>query len=163
MTTTEDGLPRRARARDDRGMKTYGQYCPIARASEVLSERWTVIILRNLLNGATTFTEIAEDAPGISSTLLSSRLRALQRIGLVDIAPKPNGHGCVYRLTDACRDLHQVLVTMGSGPSDGWISARGTSIRPPCPTRGSGTTWPPSTSPHTGSSSASIFPTNRAR
>jgi DNA-binding HxlR family transcriptional regulator len=53
-------------------MKTYGQYCPIARASEVLAERWTPIILRDLLLGATTFSEIAAGAPGMSRTLLTT-------------------------------------------------------------------------------------------
>jgi hypothetical protein len=49
-------------------MKTYGQYCPIAQASEVLAERWTPIILRNLLLGSTAFSEIAAGAPGLSRT-----------------------------------------------------------------------------------------------
>jgi len=53
-------------------MRTYGQYCPIARASEVLAERWTPIILRNLLLGSTTFSEIAAGAPGLSRTLLTT-------------------------------------------------------------------------------------------
>jgi hypothetical protein len=57
-------------------MKTYGQYCPIARASEVLAERWTPIILRNLLLGSTTFSEITAGAPGISRTLLTTRLHS---------------------------------------------------------------------------------------
>ncbi len=61
--------------RDTRCVRTYGQYCPIARASEVLAERWTPIIVRDLLNGSTTFTELAEGAPGLSRTLLASRLR----------------------------------------------------------------------------------------
>ena len=48
-------------------MRTYGQYCPIARASELLDERWTIIILRNIvLVGCRTFNEIAEGAPGLS-------------------------------------------------------------------------------------------------
>ncbi len=58
-------------------MKTYGQYCPIARASELLGERWSTIILRNILVGCQTFNEIAEGAPGLSRGLLSKRLRNL--------------------------------------------------------------------------------------
>lgn len=82
-------------------MRTYGQYCPIARASEVLAERWTPIILRNLNLGCRTFTEIAAGAPGLSRALLSKRLKELELAGLVEISPKPNSHGSVYQPT--CR------------------------------------------------------------
>ena len=64
-------------------MRNYGQYCPIARASAVFAERWTPIILRNLLNGCTTFTDIADGAPGIPKSLLRGRLRELERVGVV--------------------------------------------------------------------------------
>jgi HxlR-like helix-turn-helix len=63
-------------------MRSYGQYCPIARASEVLAERWSPIILRNLLLGSTTFSEIAAGAPRLSRTLLTTRLRELERLPL---------------------------------------------------------------------------------
>ena len=58
-------------------MRTYGQYCPIARASELLAERWSIVILRNILIGCRTFNEIADGAPGLSRGLLSKRLRDL--------------------------------------------------------------------------------------
>ena len=51
-------------------MRTYGQYCPLARASELLAERWTLIIVRNLLAGYRTFGELLDGAPGISRALL---------------------------------------------------------------------------------------------
>ena len=54
-------------------MKSYGQYCPIARASELFAERWTPIIVRNLLAGCRTFTEIRAGAPGIPKALLPDR------------------------------------------------------------------------------------------
>ena len=95
-------------------MKTYGQYCPIARASEVLAERWTPIILRNLLLGSTTFSQIAAGAPGLSRTLLTTRLRDLQRVGVVQTVPNPNGHGFRYHLTDAGADLAQVMKALGT-------------------------------------------------
>ncbi len=94
-------------------MRTYGQYCPIARATEVLAERWTPIIIRNLLNGSTTFTEILEDAPGISRTLLTGRLRELEKAGVVEIRPNPSGNGSVYHLTEAGEDLQDVIVSIG--------------------------------------------------
>lgn len=58
-------------------MRNYGQYCPIARGSEVVAERWTPIILSNLLTGCHTFNEIAAGAPGLSLELLTRRLREL--------------------------------------------------------------------------------------
>ena len=94
-------------------MRSYRQYCPIARASEVLAERWTPIIVRNLLSGATTFTTLVEAAPGISRTLLALRLRELERAGIVEITTQPNGRGHDYRPTAAGRDLGAVLMAMG--------------------------------------------------
>ena len=95
-------------------MRSYGQYCPIARASEILAERWTPIILRNLMNGCTTFTDIAEGAPGISRSLLTTRLRELERVGVVWSEPNPGGRGSAYHLTEAGRDLEGVLHVLGT-------------------------------------------------
>jgi DNA-binding HxlR family transcriptional regulator len=95
-------------------MRTYGQYCPIARASEVLAERWTPIILRNLLLGSTTFSEIAAGAPGLSRTLLTTRLRELERAGVVRATPNPNGRGFRYHLTEAGQDLAAVMQALGT-------------------------------------------------
>jgi DNA-binding HxlR family transcriptional regulator len=65
-------------------VRTYGQYCPIARASELLAERWSFIILRNIvLIGCRTFNEIADGAPELSRGLLSKRLRDLERAGVL--------------------------------------------------------------------------------
>ena len=95
-------------------MRTYGQYCPIARASEILAERWTPIILRNLLNGSSTFTEIAEGAPGLSRTLLTTRLRELERAGVVVTTPNPAGRGSLYHPSESGRDLAAVMAAMGT-------------------------------------------------
>jgi DNA-binding HxlR family transcriptional regulator len=100
-------------------MKTYGQYCPIARGSEVLAERWTPIILRNLLLGCRTFNEIASGAPGLSRALLTKRLHELERAGVIAIRPKPDGHGSIYEPTRAGRDLQIVLSALG-GWADKW-------------------------------------------
>ena len=93
-------------------MRTYGQYCPIARASEVLAERWTPVILRNLLIGCRTYTEISAGAPGLSRTLLTQRLRHLERTGIVEVHPKPKGRGVIYELTEAGRDLWDVVMAL---------------------------------------------------
>ena len=81
------------------GMRNYGQFCPVARASEVLGERWTIIIVRNLLVGCHTFNGIAEGAPGLSRALLTKRLQELRRAGVIDVVPKPGGRGSLYQLT----------------------------------------------------------------
>lgn len=95
-------------------MRTYGQYCPVARASEVLAERWTPLILRDMLQGATTFSEIAAGSPGISRTTLASRLRELQRAGVVQTTPNPAGRGSRYHLTEAGNDLGTVMTALGA-------------------------------------------------
>ena len=85
-------------------MRTYGQYCPIARASEILAERWTLLVLRNLMFGADTFTAIARGVPSMSRSMLATRLRELERAGLIVKVPKQR-----YELTEAGRDLAGVL------------------------------------------------------
>ena len=82
-------------------MRTYGQYCPIARGAEVFAERWTPLIVRNLHLGCGNFSEILEGAPGLSRTLLSQRLKQLERLGVVELVPKPDGRGHRYELTSA--------------------------------------------------------------
>jgi DNA-binding HxlR family transcriptional regulator len=101
-------------------MKTYGQFCPIARASEILAERWTPIILRNLFLGCTTFNEIAAGAPLLSRALLTKRLHELERVGVIEISPKADGHGSVYEPTQAGWELQDVLHAMG-GWADKWM------------------------------------------
>lgn len=94
-------------------MKTYGQYCPIARTSEVLAERWTPIIIRNLLAGCTTFTELRAGAPGIPKALLANRLAILEKMSIVAASPNPRGKGSVYSLTERGRELERVTTAMG--------------------------------------------------
>ena len=77
-------------------MRTYGQYCPIARGAEIFAERWTPLIIRNLHLGCGSFTEILEGAPGLSRTLLSQRLEQLEQLGVVKSTPKTDGRGHHY-------------------------------------------------------------------
>ncbi len=94
-------------------MRTYGQYCPIARASELLAERWTLIIVRNIvLVGCRTFNEIADGAPGLSRGLLSKRLRELEHAGVIEIRAKPDGPGSTYEPTQAGRELAEVMLAL---------------------------------------------------
>ena len=94
-------------------VRTYGQYCPIARGAEIFAERWTPLIIRNLYLGCGNFSEILEGAPGLSRTLLSERLKQLERLGVVKSAPKPDGRGHHYELTSAGRDLFKVCASLG--------------------------------------------------
>ena len=94
-------------------VRTYGQYCPIARGAEIFAERWTPIIIRNLHLGCGSFSEILEGAPGLSRTLLSQRLRQLERLGIVESAPKIDGRGHHYQLTAAGHGLFAVCRSLG--------------------------------------------------
>lgn len=94
-------------------MRTYGQYCPIARGAEIFAERWTPLIIRNLYLGCTSFGEILEGAPRLSRTLLSQRLRQLEVLGVVESSAKSEGRGCHYKLTSSGRELFLVCQTLG--------------------------------------------------
>ena len=99
--------------RDTGSVRTYGQYCPIARGAEIFAERWTPLIVRNLYLGCENFSEILEGAPGLSGTMLSQRLRQLERLGVVESAPKPHGRGQHYKLTPSGYELFAVCRTLG--------------------------------------------------
>ncbi len=90
-------------------MGTYRQYCPIARASEILAERWNPLIVRNLMFGADTFSSIAGGVPTMSRSMLSKRLDELERAGLIRSRRKPGTRGHLYELTEAGADLAGVL------------------------------------------------------
>jgi DNA-binding HxlR family transcriptional regulator len=94
-------------------VRTYGQYCPIARGAEIFAERWTPLIIRNLHLGCGSFSEILAGAPGLSRTLLSQRLKQLQRLGVVESARKPDGRGHRYQLTSAGHELFAVCESLG--------------------------------------------------
>lgn len=86
----------------------YGQYCPVTRAVEVLAERWTLLIVRDLLVGCTRFNDLARGNPGLSRSLLSKRLRQLERAGVVAHV------GDQYVLTPAGEDLRPVVFGLGA-------------------------------------------------
>ncbi|MHC1562653.1 winged helix-turn-helix transcriptional regulator [Actinomycetospora sp. C-140] len=94
-------------------MRTYGQFCPIARTSELFAERWTPLIVRNLLAGCRTFTDIRQGAPGIPTALLAQRLTTLERHGIITSEPAPSGRGRCYDLTEKGRELKAVTDAMG--------------------------------------------------
>ena len=95
-------------------VKRYNQYCPIVRASEIVAERWMPVVLRNILLGCRTFTQIARGAPGISRTLLVQRLKELERFGIIERVPNPAGRGFLYEPTRAGLEFWDVCEALGT-------------------------------------------------
>ncbi len=94
-------------------MGTYRQYCPIARASEIMAERWTPLLVRNVMLGAHTFNDIARGVPAMSRSMVTKRLAELEHAGVIRSQPKQHGRGSTYRLTDAGADLAAVIQSLG--------------------------------------------------
>lgn len=94
-------------------MTDYAQYCPVALASSVIAERWTPLIIRELVLGARRFNEIDRGLPGISRSLLKQRLDHLERKGVVVRVELKHGRGHEYQLTPAGRDLEGVIIAVG--------------------------------------------------
>ncbi|TMK33277.1 MAG: helix-turn-helix transcriptional regulator, partial [Actinobacteria bacterium] len=79
----------------------YGQFCPVSRGAEVFAERWTPLILRELLNGSDRFSELQLGLPRISRNLLTQRLASLASAGVIERRPAERGRGFSYHLTSA--------------------------------------------------------------
>jgi DNA-binding HxlR family transcriptional regulator len=94
-------------------MRGYAQYCPIAKGSEILGDRWTLLIVREMLGGAMGFNELQRGLPGISRSVLTDRLRSLERAEIVERRTGPKGRTLEYRLTPAGRDLEPVVQAIG--------------------------------------------------
>jgi DNA-binding HxlR family transcriptional regulator len=94
-------------------MRSYAQYCPVAKATEILGDRWTLLILREMLGGASGFNELQRGLPGISRSVLTDRMRALERAEVIERRTGPKGRTLEYRLTPAGRDLQLVVQALG--------------------------------------------------
>lgn len=92
-------------------MAGYGQFCPIAKTMEILDERWTVLIVRELLCGSRHFNDLRRGVPKMSPALLSKRLRQLERAGIV--AREPDGNRARYELTPGGRELGPIVMALG--------------------------------------------------
>lgn len=88
------------------------EYCPVSIGARLVGDRWSLLIVRELLVGATRFNEIQRGLPGVSRSLLSGRLRSLERQGLVE--HQTDTATGSYRLTKAGEDLRPVIVALGS-------------------------------------------------
>ena len=92
----------------------YRQFCPVALASETLTQRWMLLVLRELCAGATRFSDIRRGVPGITATLLKQRLDTLERAGVVE-RPRTRGREKpAYKLTRAGEELKPVLAGIGT-------------------------------------------------
>src|SRR5207253_6396119 len=93
--------------------RSYGQYCALARAFDVVGERWTPLLLRELAMGPRRFADLLEGLPGLGPSLLVQRLRELEVEGVVAKAylPPPAARH-VYELTDEGRELAEALVPL---------------------------------------------------
>ncbi len=94
-------------------MKSYGQFCPIAKAAELFCERWTALILRDLVLGSTRFSELQRGVPLMSPTLLSRRLKQLEAEGVVERRPAATGRGSTYHLTPAGAEFAPLIEALG--------------------------------------------------
>ncbi len=93
-------------------MRTYGQFCPVAKAAELFCERWTPLVIRDLAAGATRFSELQRGVPLMSPTLLSRRLKALVAEGVVE--RRPAGRGSTYHLTPAGAEFVPLVEGLGA-------------------------------------------------
>jgi DNA-binding HxlR family transcriptional regulator len=92
-------------------MKKYGSFCPIAKAAEILTERWTLLVLRDMLQGSRQFTDLRRGVPLMSPTLLSKRLQTLEEAGLV--ARRASGAHWEYHPTPAAVELAAIIESIG--------------------------------------------------
>ena len=91
---------------------SYHQFCPVAKAMELLDERWTMLVIRELLLGSRHFNDIRRGVPKMSPSLLSKRLRDLTRAGIVE--RRDEGREVVYGLTAAGMELAPVVDKLGA-------------------------------------------------
>lgn len=93
--------------------RDFGQYCGLARALELVGERWTLLIIRELLARPSRYTDLLDDLPGIPTNVLATRLKELEEAGIAErrIAPAPQ-RGIVYALTEAGRGLQGAVIAL---------------------------------------------------
>lgn len=94
--------------------REYGQFCGLARALEMVGERWTLLIVRNLLSGPQRYGDLRKGLPAIPTNILAARLKGLEEAGLASRRALPHPErAVVYELTDYGRDLEPALIALG--------------------------------------------------
>jgi len=102
-------------------MLGYGQFCTVARGAEIFGERWTPLVIRELMCGSTRFNDLRRGLPRISATLLAQRLRSLEKLGVVRRVQ--SAHGPEYHLTAAGEDLKPIVLALGHWGAR-WVGSR---------------------------------------
>ena len=102
-------------------MTDYGQFCTVARGAEIFGERWTPLVVRELLCGSTRFNDLRRGLPRMSATLLTQRLRKLEEVGVVRRVR--SDAGWEYRLTPAGEELRPIVLQIGHWGAC-WIGSR---------------------------------------
>jgi len=102
-------------------MTDYGQFCTVARGAEIFGERWTPLVVRELLCGSTRFNDLRRGLPRMSATLLVQRLRKLEEVGVVRRVR--SGESWEYRLTPAGEELRPIVLQIGHWGAR-WIGSR---------------------------------------
>jgi DNA-binding HxlR family transcriptional regulator len=100
----------------------YGQFCPVSMASEVLCSRWTTLVVRELLCGSTRFNELRRGVPKMSPTLLSKRLKELERAGVITVT-RSSGGTSEYRLSQSGEELRPLIMGLGIW-AQRWMESR---------------------------------------
>ena len=93
-------------------MKKFGQFCPLAQAAQLLCERWTLLVVRELIAGSTRFNDLQRGVPLMSPTLLSARLKQLTAAGVVEKTGEKGRHS--YQLTQAGEELAPIVKALGA-------------------------------------------------
>ena len=91
----------------------YGQFCPVAKASEILTTRWTPLIMRELISGSHRFNEIHRGVPLMSRALLSKRLKDLEKMNVIERVQTKKSDSAEYHLTVSGKELRPIIVAMG--------------------------------------------------
>lgn len=92
---------------------SYGQFCPVARAAEIVATRWTPVLLRELIAGSTKFNDLRNGVPLMSPSLLSKRLNELEEVGVIIKKKAPKGRGWEYFITESGKELGPMIETLG--------------------------------------------------
>jgi len=106
-------LPGPRAVRTLEAMKTYGQFCPVAKAAEIFAERWTPLVLRELVCGSHRFSHLHRGVPRMSRSLLAQRLAQLEDAGIVRSAARTKGRGREYFLTPAGEEFRPLIERLG--------------------------------------------------
>jgi len=94
-------------------MQGYGQFCPVAKAAEILTERWTPLLLREFVLGSHRFNDLHRGLPLMSRSLLAQRLKRLEAAGIIERRSGTDGQSAEYFLTPAGEEFGPVIEAMG--------------------------------------------------